>query len=100
MKDFADRLEFPAPHASDDREFRTAEHPIVVQISSDGFSAYPEAVDLAFGPYAKYGQIIKEYRNANLPYTPSEMVTADRRPVFRMQEREARTVLLQQELEF
>ena len=31
------------------------------------FAAYPEAVDLAFGPYAKYGQIIKDYRNADQP---------------------------------
>ena len=36
----------------------------IVQISTDGFAAYPEAVDLAFGPYVKYGTIIKEYRNA------------------------------------
>lgn len=92
MKDFAERLEFPIPHVSDEHEFHQSEHPIVVQISSDGFAAYPEAVDLAFGPYAKYGQIIKEYRNAHLPYTPSEMVAADRRPVFRMQEHEARTI--------
>jgi hypothetical protein len=40
------------------------------------FSAarYPEAVDLAFGPYCKFGVIIKEYRNAKPIYTPSEMV--------------------------
>ena len=25
---------------------------------TDGFPAYPEAVDLAFGPYAKYGVIV------------------------------------------
>ena len=33
-----------------------------------------EAVDLAFGPYAKFGTIVKDYRNASMPYTPSEMV--------------------------
>jgi hypothetical protein len=49
-----------------------------VQISTDGFAAYPEAVDLAFGPYAKYGVIIKEYRNASMIYTPSEMVGTKR----------------------
>ncbi len=27
---------------------------------------FVEAVDLAFGPYAKYGTIIKEYRNATM----------------------------------
>ncbi len=92
MKDFAERLVFLKPHASDDHEFRQSSHPIVVQISSDGFAAYPEAIDLAFGPYAKYGQIIKEYRNANLPYSPSEMILARRRPVFGMREHEARTI--------
>ena len=46
----------------------------IVQISTDGFPAYPEAVDLAFGPYARYRTIIKEYRNASMIYTPSEMV--------------------------
>jgi len=25
---------------------------------------------------------VKNYRNASLPYTPSEMISADRRPVF------------------
>ena len=42
-----------------------------MQITTDGFAAYPEAVDLAFGPYVKYGTIIKEYRNAKIIYTPS-----------------------------
>ncbi len=50
----------------------------VVQISTDGFKVYPEAVDLAFGPYVRYGTIIKEYRNANIIYTPSEMVGTKR----------------------
>ena len=49
-----------------------------MQISTDGFAAYPEAVDLAFGPYAKYGTIIKDYRNATMIYTPSEMVGTQR----------------------
>ena len=42
------------------------------------FAAYPEAVDLAFGPYAKLGVIVKEYRNASIIYTPSEMVGTKR----------------------
>ena len=29
------------------------------QLSTDGFNAYPEAGDLAFGRYVQYGQIIK-----------------------------------------
>ena len=92
MKDFATRLVFPRPHESDRHRFSQSGHRIVVQISSDGFAAYPEAVDLAFGPYVKYGQIIKEYRNANLPYTPSEMVAADRRAIFHMREDETRSI--------
>ncbi len=54
--------------------FATGGYAPIVQISTDGFAAYPEAVDLAFGPYVKFGTIIKEYRNANMIYTPSEMV--------------------------
>ena len=27
----------------------------IIQISTGGWPAYPEAVDLAFGPYAKFG---------------------------------------------
>ena len=49
-----------------------------MQISTDGFAAYPEAVDLAFGPYVKFGTIIKEYKNASMIYTPSEMVGTQR----------------------
>jgi hypothetical protein len=81
MTDLASRLHFPAPHESDDRDFHRHTHGTIVQISTDGFAAYPEAVDLAFGPYVRYGQIIKEYRNANMIYTPSEMVGTERRPI-------------------
>jgi transposase-like protein/IS1 family transposase len=73
MLDVAGRLVFPTPEASD----RTGYTPIV-QISTDGFAAYPEAVDLAFGPYVRYGVIIKDYRNANMVYEPSEMVGTKR----------------------
>ncbi|MDP6718681.1 MAG: hypothetical protein QGF59_08535 [Pirellulaceae bacterium] len=41
-------------------------------------TAYPEAVDLAFGPYSRYSSIIKQYRNASMVYTPSEMVGTKR----------------------
>ncbi len=40
--------------------------PFGTSSSTDGFPGYPEAVDLAFGPYAKYGQIIKDYRNHHI----------------------------------
>ena len=71
--DVAGRLVTPAPEDSD----RTGYVPIV-QISTDGFAAYPEAVDMAFGPYVRYGSIIKDYRNANMVPEPSEMVGTKR----------------------
>ena len=52
----------------------------------------PEAVDLAFGPYAKFGTLIKDYKNANMPYTPSEMVGTQRRAVFGMRDDEVRSI--------
>ena len=78
MMDVAKRLARPNPHASDSHAFATGEYQPIVQISTDGWAGYPEAVDLAFGPYAKYGTIIKEYRNASMIYTPSEMVGTKR----------------------
>ncbi len=81
MMDLASRLTLPNAHASDDHAFALGEYRPVLQISTDGFAAYPEAVDLAFGPYVRYGQIIKEYRNATMNYTPSEMVGTDRRGI-------------------
>jgi IS1 family transposase len=56
----------------------------VTQLSTDGWPAYPEAVDLAFGRYVKFGTLIKDYRNASLPYTPSELVGSQRRPRLNM----------------
>jgi hypothetical protein len=64
----------------------------VVQISTDGFPGYPEAVDLAFGPYARYGVIIKDYRNAKMIYTPSEMVGTKRTGIRGIRGREQRTI--------
>ena len=66
----------------------------ITQISTDGFAAYPEAVDLAFGPYAKYGQIIKDYRNVDQPgrYGPPEMVGTERKGIFGIREDEDRTI--------
>ena len=54
--------------------------------------AYPEAVDLAFGPYVKFGTIIKEYRNANMIYTPTEMVGTKRDGLRSISERQQRTI--------
>jgi hypothetical protein len=64
----------------------------VLQVSTDGFAAYPEAVDLAFGPYVKYGVIIKEYRSHTMEYTPSEMVCTQRRPMRGMGQGERFTI--------
>ena len=76
MVDLAGRMDFPNPHASDDHAYETRSLRPIIQISTDGFSAYREAIDLAFGPY---GVLIKECRNATMAYTPNEMVGADRR---------------------
>jgi IS1 family transposase len=92
MKDLASRLVFPTPHQTDDHAFRAGCPIYVTQISTDGFAAYPEAVDLAFGGHVKYGQIIKDYRNATMVYTPSEMVGADRKGIFGIRESEERTI--------
>ena len=77
-----------SPHASDAHAFRPGHYPYITQISTDGFTAYPEAVDLAFGPFARFGTIIKEYKNATMTYTPSEMVGTKRRGVQGINEHE------------
>jgi transposase-like protein/IS1 family transposase len=92
MMDVASRLVFPNPHASDAHSFQAGGYKPVVQISTDAFAGYREAVDLAFGPYVKYGTIIKEYRNANIIYTPSEMVGTKRTGIRGIKGREARTI--------
>jgi transposase-like protein/IS1 family transposase len=92
MMDVAGRLVMPKPHASDPHAYREGGYVQVVEISTDGFSAYPEAVDLAFGPYVRFGTIIKEYKNATMIYTPSEMVGTKRTGVRGIDKREARTI--------
>jgi IS1 family transposase len=78
MLDLASRLVFPGTHASDEHAFSAPAYRPIVQLSTDGFAAYPEAVDMAFGPYARFGTLIKEYKNASMAYTPSEMVGTKR----------------------
>jgi len=92
MMDVATRLVFPNPHASDAHDFQTGGYKPVVQISTDGFAPYPEAVDMAFGPYVKYGTIIKDYRNAKMIYTPSEMVGTKRTGIRGIGRSERRTI--------
>src|SRR5208337_4478666 len=86
MVDLRRRMVMPGPRESD----LTGAYVQVTQISTDGFAGYPEAVDLAFGPYAKYGQIIKDYRNADQPgrYAPPEMTGTERKRIFGMREGE------------
>lgn len=84
MLDLRSRLVIPKPHASDAHAFRKSGQLYITSISTDGFAAYPEAVDLAFGGYARYGQLIKNYRNADQPgrYAPPEMIDAERKSIF------------------
>lgn len=92
MSQLASRLAWPTQHQSDAHAFAKGGYRPIIQISTDGFAAYPEAVDLAFGPYAKFGTIIKEFRNANMDYTPAEIVGTKRRAVFSMDESELGTI--------
>jgi IS1 family transposase len=78
MVQLAGRLQFPNPHAADAHAFGEGGYRPIIQISTDGWAGYPEAVDLAFGPYARHGVIVKDYRNATMQYTPSEMVGTTR----------------------
>lgn len=53
------------------------------QISSDGFNAYPYAIQNAFGDDVNYGQIIKDFTEPVQPgrYGPPTMVASERRQV-------------------
>jgi hypothetical protein len=77
---------------SDDRNFLRGQYPVVTQISSDGWAAYPPSVEAAFGRYAKYGVVVKDFRNANMPYTPSEIIGAKRTGINRIAGREVRSI--------
>ncbi|MCL4193766.1 MAG: IS1 family transposase [Thermoguttaceae bacterium] len=94
MMDLRGRLVMPKPHQSDDHAFQAGSFVRITQLSTDGFQGYPEAVDLAFGPTVKCGQIIKDYRNAEQPgrYAPPEMVGTERNPIFGMNEEEIFTI--------
>jgi transposase-like protein/IS1 family transposase len=90
--DVASRLVWPRPHESDNHAFTVGTFRRIVQVSTDAFAGYPEAIDMAFGPYVKFGTIIKQYRNAKMVYTPSEMVGAKRTPRKNMSSSEARSI--------
>jgi len=92
MVDVARRLNIPKPHASDAHAFKAEGYSHITQVSTDGFQGYPEAVDLAFGPYVRYGVIIKDFRNASMIYTPSEMVGTKRTGKRNIGPRQERTI--------
>ena len=69
----------------------TLEYP-TVQISTDGFPAYGEAVDLAFSTYARFGTITKQYRNASMRYDPGEIISTNRRGVRGITSGQRRTI--------
>jgi IS1 family transposase/transposase-like protein len=93
VMDVALRLKTPNPHASDAHAYGEGGYLQTVQVSTDGFSAYPEAVDMAFGPYVKYGTIIKDYRNAKMTdYTPAEIVGTQRKARAGMDDSEVWTI--------
>ena len=75
MVDLAGRCNLPRPT---DTGVRPG---IIPQISTDGFNAYPEAVDLAFADNCKYGVLIKDYRNSDMPgrYAAPELIGAERK---------------------
>jgi hypothetical protein len=70
IEDLASRLVLPDL-------FERGFHP---QLSTDGFAAYPGAIDLAFAGRCQYGTIVKDYRNAEQPgrYGPPEMIGTER----------------------
>jgi IS1 family transposase len=94
MVDLAARLNMPRP-----QDWWNTAFDKVVQISTDGFNAYPEAVDLAFGPYCKYGTIIKDYRNSDRKagnYSPAQMIGTQRKARFGMSDDEMDTICTSQ----
>lgn len=54
------------------------------QITSDGFNAYPEAVQAAFGEGVDYAQLVKVYSTAeslhNTRYSPGKLMAAKKEP--------------------
>jgi IS1 family transposase len=94
MMDLSRRLNMPRP-----QDWHRDTFDKVVQISTDGFIAYPEAVDMAFGPYVKYGTIEKNYRNANMrpgTYSPAELIRTKRKARFGMSTHEMDTICTSQ----
>ncbi len=94
MVRLANTLKMPGPHETDDHNYKIGSIDPITQISTDGYQGYPEAVDLAFGRFAKFGTIKKDYRNVDMPgrYSPGEIVGTERRGVYCMREDELQTI--------
>lgn len=73
MADLAERIVAPPLFSQGSR----------LQISTDGFNAFPNAVDMAFAGTVNYGVLIKDYQPAEQPgrYGPPEMVGAVRQVI-------------------
>ena len=72
------------------------------QISSDGFDAYPEAIEMTFGNWADYGQIIKSYggdpaKDAARRYSPGYVTSVERRVVSGMPQRRISTSYIERQ---
>lgn len=50
------------------------------QLSTDGWRAYPESIEMAFADRCSHGVLVKDFRNAEQPgrYGPPEMIHASR----------------------
>jgi IS1 family transposase len=73
IQDLSERLVAPQLHEAGPRP----------QLSTDGWMAYRNAIDLAFANTVDYGQIIKNFQETEQPgrYGPPEIVATDRRPI-------------------
>ena len=64
MMDVAGRLVFPTAHASDPHAYQPAATRQSCRFRPMASRPTPKPSTWPFGPYAKYGTIIKDYRNA------------------------------------
>ncbi len=83
LADLASRIVLPKPHDSDAHAFRAEGYRPTVQISTDGFPPYKPVIDAIFGQNILYGQLVKDYRNAEMPgrYAAPELIGAERIPL-------------------
>ncbi len=52
------------------------------QLSTDGFSAYPNAIEGVFGSHVQHGVIVKNYVNPDVGrYAPPDLMTTERRRI-------------------